>query len=589
MFPDQEMVHITSIEQLQDEVTNKEFELAIVDKNLIFSEKAIEIFQNRRIKGLLFNGDYEELQLKMLPFVEEDRRNKENEVEPKEKVIVVTKEVETDERQQVIPIVKEIVREKEVEVIKERYSSLATISVGVINLNAKAGATFIALNLAKIIAEKNFSTTIIQTPKGDLYKRLGLFQKINNFNSFHHNIFEGKKGKESDIDRNIYEGISFIVPNDTYEITDWSSNDMLKLFYIPVKNSVMSIVDLGKEYAAEYAADVIEELDYIIAVIDGAEEIKLSDIRKLKQTNIPIIYVINNISKKEGDKCIEEYSLPKENTIIIPTYITKGEFLNKEDKEDFRRRFKVIFQLLPQEVEVPVQQQKQVVTQYVNLGNKLIGVLGTTVGVGSTHTAISIANSLAKEFSVAVVEPYENGTFYRLHEMLEERVRGKHFEYLGVDYYHQHLDEFLIAHKQEYTFIIVDFGSWEEIEIDEFLKCDKQYIVAHGIDWKIHELHEFEKATAGYKKSNWVYIFPFMKERKNIDFKTNQPVIPVGVNNPFKPNMETIRIYYQTLGLREKQKGKSQIEIKRIVAMVVNMIKKIKKRKDEKNGVNEVS
>lgn len=566
IFEDSTVTYIDSIDMLRDSIIYNEYDLAIVDEKIDYKDEAIQLFKKRGIKGLLFKGDFKEIEEKVKGFKGTQVVREEVQEENKEEnVRIVNREIEVVKE---VPVIHEIVKEKEIEVIREKYSSIASKSIGVVNLNIHAGATFISLNLAKLISEHEIITTLMQTHKGRLYEELGLENKINDFYSFHHTIYEGKRieGNKS----NIYKNISFIVPSDLYDIPNWDYGNMLKLLYSPVKNSLINIVDIGSEISEEYAQEVLNEMDMIIGVIDPSNfDISVELLRYLNKLNIPVWFVFNRCNATyQISKFIDQYKLEEDYIIRLQELEGEEEFAYsiKGNKTIFDSKFlKVLKEVTPNnilnnqlELDTPTKKRESVKTQYIALSNAIIGVIGAEGGVGVTHNTLVLANILAKEFRVAVLEVNSKSLRF-IHEVLED-TRKNEFSYKGVDYYYNlNVSDFLVQYKPQYEFIIIDFGAFDECtDFEEFIRCDKQYIVGHAIDWKVHHLLNFYHKNKEFdKKNNWIYIVPFLQKESLSDLKNDikNPILNIGtISNPFMIDVSIEKLYKGTLGMKEANK-----------------------------------
>ncbi|MGL5381756.1 hypothetical protein [Clostridium sp.] len=572
-FADSTVTYIESIDVLRDSILYNEYDLAIVDEKIDYKDEAIQLFKKKQIKGLIFRGDFKEIEEKVKPFLELQEGKKVDNQDKQEEgsVKVVNREVEVIKE---VPVIQEIIKEKEVEVIKERYSSIASKSIGIINLNDCAGSTFIALNLAKMISEHEIITTLMQTHKGKLYESLELDKQIKDFYSFHHGIYEGKRVETNR--SNTYKNISFIVPNNSYDIPEWHYNHMLKLLYSPVKNSLISIIDIGSEIENIYAREILNELDMIIGVVDPENlNVSIEVLRDLNKLGIPIWFVFNRCNPScRIDKFIEQYKIQQDYIIKLQELEDEGEefaYSITVNKEIFDTKFlKVVKEITPNNIlnkqldlEVATNRRENVKTQYITLSNAVIGVIGSESGVGVTHNALALANILVKEFKVAVLEVNSKSLRF-IHQALDESKRNQ-FSYKGVDYYYNlDIADFLIQYKPQYEFLIIDFGAFDEcIGFEEFIRCDRQYIVGHAIDWKVHKLLNFHSKNKEFdKKNNWMYIVPFLEKEMLSDLKNDikNPILSIGtISNPFIIDNSIERLYKGTLGMKEERKKKFDV------------------------------
>ena len=173
-----------------------------------------------------------------------------------------------------------------------------------------------------------------------------------------------------------------------------------------------------------------------------------------------------------------------------------------------------------------------------------IGIIGTTYGVGATHTAITIANSLSNKGKTAVFELNRSEAFTNLAMMIEGgKSEQKHFfRYQKIDYYYGlSYESFLMRYRDKYQIVILDCGSYDDgAGLEEFIRSDIKIVVGHAIDWKVHELLDFKEKTHQYDRfSKWLYAVPFLEGEhiKEISSHTGNKTFTIPFcPNPFGPN-----------------------------------------------------
>ncbi|PKM51551.1 MAG: hypothetical protein CVV02_06345 [Firmicutes bacterium HGW-Firmicutes-7] len=184
-----------------------------------------------------------------------------------------------------------------------------------------------------------------------------------------------------------------------------------------------------------------------------------------------------------------------------------------------------------------------------------IGVLGVNKGVGVTHTSIMLAAILCKKGKVALIELNDSKHFKEIGLVTrdEKTMVKKNFIYNRIHYYWD-IDywKFLTKYRDQYDFIIIDLGSYQELgELDEFIRSDIRLVIGQGMDWKVKEIKDFYSRTREYDpNNNWCYLLPLMDKKsiKEIKKLTNSKTFHLSYNmNPFMPNQEIKKIFEQLL------------------------------------------
>lgn len=178
-----------------------------------------------------------------------------------------------------------------------------------------------------------------------------------------------------------------------------------------------------------------------------------------------------------------------------------------------------------------------------------IGICGAGFGVGSTHISIMMAGALAKHYRVALVSVDQSRDFEEILMTLDgcSHVEGNTFKYQQVTYaWDEPYESFWYKNRNNYDFILWDFGELtKKSHLGDYLKCDKQFVVCHLMDWKIRNLIEFYETYEQYDEDHlWRYIIPFCDEKDMDTFRSfiDNPVFPAGFyKNPFKVNKELVK------------------------------------------------
>lgn len=305
--------HIEDIEELQERIVFSDYDIAIVDDRLYWKNEAVELLNKKKIKIILFKGDFEQIENnlnEMLPKETVEEEQEETKEEDKTKIKYVEKIVE-----------KPVEVKVKVPVYKSMYNGIPNKFVGVISLSERAGATFFTLNFAKALAERKILTTIIEPPfKPSIYNTVGFKELIKDleFYSYPHEIDENNK-LEKDKEITI-EDIYFIVTDpEKKKIGDFNYDKMLKLLYSTKKTSI-SFIDFGSNFKS--ITELIDTLDLTLVIVDPFPADLLQNIDKLqkllelKDSGQDIEFVINKSHKCLDKKMIEDFLTEKPKAYI---------------------------------------------------------------------------------------------------------------------------------------------------------------------------------------------------------------------------------------------------------------------------------
>ncbi|MEY8354445.1 hypothetical protein AALB39_13970 [Lachnospiraceae bacterium 54-53] len=180
---------------------------------------------------------------------------------------------------------------------------------------------------------------------------------------------------------------------------------------------------------------------------------------------------------------------------------------------------------------------------------EIIGIIGTGRGVGATHFAVMTAGYLSGVLRkrCAVLEWNGHGDFLNMSEMCGKETRpGRGSRILETDYYERAgIDTLLLCKKAGYQAVIVDYGSVPEGNLEEFLRCDRQFVLGSLSEWQMKAFLEFEGRGKRAEKS-WETLITFGSEeaRKNMEKRLLTPVrrVPVSVD-AFVITGETMGFY----------------------------------------------
>lgn len=163
-----------------------------------------------------------------------------------------------------------------------------------------------------------------------------------------------------------------------------------------------------------------------------------------------------------------------------------------------------------------------------------IGVIGTCVGVGVTHTSLLFAKVLSQQkYKTAIVEMTDNNCFNHVVDNEKEKDDDVYITMNDIDFYKYQENplKLHILYNKNYDYIIYDFGSMtffgEDItekknelkqkNFTEFLRCDKK-VIAVGLQlWQIDGVKLLYERKEIINNKNFALVFPLVEGEK--DFK----------------------------------------------------------------------
>lgn len=131
-----------------------------------------------------------------------------------------------------------------------------------------------------------------------------------------------------------------------------------------------------------------------------------------------------------------------------------------------------------------------------------------------THFAVMLANYLASKErrKVALAEINGHGDFAEIQKAGGESGEDQdEFQIFDVDYYKnvssEKLTEIINNH---YQYLIIDFGSWDQADLTEFLRCSKKILIGGLCEWKRRTYFStLEKTREVRKRGKWKYLTLF--------------------------------------------------------------------------------
>lgn len=136
--------------------------------------------------------------------------------------------------------------------------------------------------------------------------------------------------------------------------------------------------------------------------------------------------------------------------------------------------------------------------------------------------SIMLLNYLAgyRRRRAALMEWNSTGDLERLEKVCTGMVReSSAYRVLEADYFkHAGPRELAMALGAGYDDILIDFGVLEEGDTAEFLRCEKQFVVASFSEWQQENLREFAMERERTEKESWQYLAVFGSDETRKEF-----------------------------------------------------------------------
>jgi len=304
-----------NIETLQENITIKDYDVAIVDEKLTWQDMALDLLNKKSVKIVLFKGDFKKTISEIYSKIPKDKHplektQKENHPQstgnyPDKQYYI--KNITVPPTKEALPV-KNII-----------YKALENKLIVIGGLSKGAGSTFLSVNLAKALTDLKIRTSVLEPPLDEpyLFYYLGIDKAIsikcleNNFYSYPHAIDNGQK-----IIKNmgtIIDDIIWIMPSPfENKIESWDHIKMLMLLDA-ARKSPISIIDVGTNYEHESIESILSGADMFLMVINplpaelNKNKINIEKLIKLKKEGLPIEFVINNHTPAITKKTLSEY------------------------------------------------------------------------------------------------------------------------------------------------------------------------------------------------------------------------------------------------------------------------------------------
>ena len=140
----------------------------------------------------------------------------------------------------------------------------------------------------------------------------------------------------------------------------------------------------------------------------------------------------------------------------------------------------------------------------------ILGIAGTSKGLGVTHLCIALANYLSskRHFKTACLELSGSSSFEEL--MPVKTSAHRYFTIHGVDYYpNTHKEDLPLLANSGYEILILDFGTLSADILDELFRCDKKFLLCSSAAWRKSEL------------SSCILTYPQIRKMESLLFMIN--------------------------------------------------------------------
>jgi len=293
--------YISNLETLQESISIKQYDLAIIDEKLTWKEQALDLFNKAGTKIVLFKGDFKKTICKIyddIPKSEIEEEKKRKEKVPDYNGAKYKKISHTEANE---PTKENNKTNKTI----NQYTGIENKLIIICSLSRGAGSTFLTLNLAKALTDLKIRTSIIEPPltKPYYYYHLNLDEKLKLANpgavfpSIPHIIDNGyMPPKDSEI---IIDDIVWAITDPQKpRINNWDEEKMIQLIY-SVKKAPISLVDIGYHIDHKSTEVLLSYADMVLLVINPdpvalkQEKEKLEELISLKKKGLPIEFIIN--------------------------------------------------------------------------------------------------------------------------------------------------------------------------------------------------------------------------------------------------------------------------------------------------------
>lgn len=156
------------------------------------------------------------------------------------------------------------------------------------------------------------------------------------------------------------------------------------------------------------------------------------------------------------------------------------------------------------------------------VGTITIAIAGTQDKVGTTHTALSIAKFLTEQgFSTAIIETMQSKVFSTIRGLYEDAKsnRDNSFTLDSLTYYYNAETSIAEALEQDYRFLVLDMGTYQDCNLEEFKRATVRIVVSGSKDWELEGLEYILRTDVAKEKNK--YLFTLATEGMFNEIKAN--------------------------------------------------------------------
>ncbi len=189
----------------------------------------------------------------------------------------------------------------------------------------------------------------------------------------------------------------------------------------------------------------------------------------------------------------------------------------------------------------------------------IIGVIGTSAGLGVTHFCFMLAHyyshwlgyktaciSYSPDDEYELVKEYYGGKKEKSYDQMNS------FFYQGMTFFHNITElEWVNIINDDFKCIIMDMGHEYSIQKNELLRCNKKIILTCLSPWKLDSLNLFLDEVQEVKfKEQWIYFVPNgqkdFKTKSYVDVPGKMLEIPLEPD-PFYIGLKTVDFFSKIL------------------------------------------
>ncbi|WP_326910701.1 hypothetical protein [Sedimentibacter sp. MB31-C6] len=213
------------------------------------------------------------------------------------------------------------INKPEIKVIKEYKVIKAKNNIAIMNLSEGAGSTFITLNIAYMLKDKNVDVAVIEIPHKDM--KADIYNIISDGDDNYISVAEMINSNTLNTSKNnsfMKNNIKFYINNG--RIDNWNMDNNMEFINIISKDSTINIYDIGSREIDENISFLLNIIDVVIVIIDPMpykllqSEERINLINKLEERNINVVYALNKYIKDLNKKDIEKYLNIKISSLI---------------------------------------------------------------------------------------------------------------------------------------------------------------------------------------------------------------------------------------------------------------------------------